>query len=806
MVAVATHGQITGKAWQDLNANGRDETTEHGVGRIKVNAYSAMGQLVATAFTNANGQYHLSVPAGEAVRLEFSNLPAKNIPTAGRSLLRFVSSPAEANLSVYNPAQYVGLSPRIAQTIFSLGTADSLRIPTLQLINLAKNESKARLSAEPPKNQDEEIKTGSIWGLAYDRNQQRLFASSLAKRHSPFGPLGSGGIYVYDLKTNTTEPFISLSPLTPNGGITLVPPLGVRGLGGPHDSLTFSLVGKIGLGGIDVSDDGQFLFVMNLYDRKLYQIALPQDGSRPTATDITAIDIPLTGCTGGEARPFAVKYFGDKVYVGVTCDAQKSQNPNDLKAFVYQITPIPSPFPSEGKGAPLPIRGGAGGGVVLEIPLNYPRGTLDYGISGWFPWVDDYNQTLAEKNSYWMIHPQPMLADIEFDTDGSMILSLMDRLGHQTGDGQLFRPKAALQLHTYRALSGGDVLRAAYINDRYELEKNGRAGNRTTKGQNNGEGPSGGEFYFDDAFTAAGVKWHKETAMGGLAILPETDELLVASREPETNVYTTGGIKWFNNHTGATTRALSVFPSGEKSGYFWKTNNVGDIEIIPQTPPTEIGDRVWEDCNGNGLQDANEPALPNVIVQLFKKGKLVGTTQTNAEGLYLFNNQNVQEEIQAMSDYEIRVPLSQSLYSPFQLTAIKQGGNSELDNDAELGDKAAIVKFRTTAAGENIHHLDIGIKCVTGRTANETDAPLGLSLYPNPTTGRSTAFYKSAHENGNITYDLIDLQGHIIETRTGALEKGVHRTVFDLSRQPEGQYEIVVTDSNLRTNKPIIKQ
>ncbi len=292
MVAVATHGQITGKAWQDLNANGQAETTEPGVERIKISAYSATGQLIATAFTNANGQYHLSVPSGEAVRLEFSNLPAKNVPTAGRSLLRFVTSPAEASLSMYHPGQYIGSSPRIAQTIFSVGVFDSLHIRTIQLIDLIKNESKARISAEQPGNEDESIKTGSIWGLAYDRNQQRLFASALAKRHSSFGSLGSGGIYVYDLKTNITKSFISLDEL----GIKTTPqiklatlPNGANKVGGLHDSLTFSLVGKIGLGGIEVSDDGQYMYTINLYDRKLYQIALPQDGNRPTTSEITVL-------------------------------------------------------------------------------------------------------------------------------------------------------------------------------------------------------------------------------------------------------------------------------------------------------------------------------------------------------------------------------------------------------------------------------------------------------------------------------------------------------------------------------------
>jgi SdrD B-like domain len=59
-----------------------------------------------------------------------------------------------------------------------------------------------------------------------------------------------------------------------------------------------------------------------------------------------------------------------------------------------------------------------------------------------------------------------------------------------------------------------------------------------------------------------------------------------------------------------------------------------------------IGDRIWEDTNGNGLDDLGEPGLPNIGVDLFGPGAdgLVGTlddalrssTTTDANGTYLF--------------------------------------------------------------------------------------------------------------------------------------------------------------------------
>ncbi|MEI7900714.1 MAG: SdrD B-like domain-containing protein, partial [bacterium] len=52
-----------------------------------------------------------------------------------------------------------------------------------------------------------------------------------------------------------------------------------------------------------------------------------------------------------------------------------------------------------------------------------------------------------------------------------------------------------------------------------------------------------------------------------------------------------------------------------------------------------IGDRVWEDLNGNGAQDAGEPGMTNVTVRLLNAASnVVATTVTDVNGAYLFTN------------------------------------------------------------------------------------------------------------------------------------------------------------------------
>ena len=60
------------------------------------------------------------------------------------------------------------------------------------------------------------------------------------------------------------------------------------------------------------------------------------------------------------------------------------------------------------------------------------------------------------------------------------------------------------------------------------------------------------------------------------------------------------------------------------------------IEVTP-TPTGSIGDLVWNDMNGNGIQDSGEPGLHNITVILSDAdGNVIATTVTDMEGNYIF--------------------------------------------------------------------------------------------------------------------------------------------------------------------------
>lgn len=68
-----------------------------------------------------------------------------------------------------------------------------------------------------------------------------------------------------------------------------------------------------------------------------------------------------------------------------------------------------------------------------------------------------------------------------------------------------------------------------------------------------------------------------------------------------------------------------------------RQNYTADIGVIPVS--SYVGDYVWNDLNGDGIQDSNEPGLPGVTVTLYDAmGTPLGSTVTDAAGKYYFFN------------------------------------------------------------------------------------------------------------------------------------------------------------------------
>lgn len=108
-------------------------------------------------------------------------------------------------------------------------------------------------------------------------------------------------------------------------------------------------------------------------------------------------------------------------------------------------------------------------------------------------------------------------------------------------------------------------------------------------------------------------------------------------------------------------------------------------------PPAHLGDLVWEDANGNGLQDAGEAGLAGVEVQLkAANGDVVATTTTDASGNYHFDV--------AAGTYSVTVKAP----AGYAATAPVQGADGALDSDIDASGNTGLINLAANTTNNNV--------------------------------------------------------------------------------------------------------
>jgi hypothetical protein len=76
-----------------------------------------------------------------------------------------------------------------------------------------------------------------------------------------------------------------------------------------------------------------------------------------------------------------------------------------------------------------------------------------------------------------------------------------------------------------------------------------------------------------------------------------------------------------------------------------------DGEPCEELRPLLIGDTVWEDRNGDGLQQSGEPGIPSVVVdQVDLHGSAVGRVPTDGDGIYFFGVESGEWTVRVRSE------------------------------------------------------------------------------------------------------------------------------------------------------------
>ncbi len=822
-------GNIAGTVFQDYNGNGVLDTgagaaIDRGIAGVQVTVVNVLGQS-ATIATDGNGAYTIATPGSGPYRVEFTNLPAGFKPsarsagsfggatatTAGSSV-QFVNEGGvgNVNLAINNPADYCQNNPTVATCNMWQGNQISGANKNEPVLRAFPNSAGAAATVNTPASYDAPASTlnvpaaqlGATFGLGYDRVRRKVFVASYFKRHAGFGPNGGAAIYRVNAATGAVESTISIA-----SAVT----------GNPHDTsdfirynttASFDLVGKTSFGGLAVAEDGGRVFVMNLATRALHAI------DAATGAPISTQSAPLTGiatatgrtCAADDVRPFAVEYYRGSVYVGAVCSAQSTANLSDLYAIVWRVDPATLAF-----GTP-----------VFRVPLNYSRGYVDDPTSKpaeWNAWATTF-PTPVPAGTLFPTYPQPMLTGIQFDRNGDMILALRDRFGDQTGNQA---PSAFPPTTTdYTGITAGDLLRACASSvdaggnaTAWSLESNGRCGlagaGPTTGNAPNGtplsaQGPDGGEFYAGDGWYPTGDD-HDEVVSGGALQLPGYAEAAATTFNPipgsAGREAFDSGIRWMSNSSGALTRAYRLVNGEQADGRtFAKANGIGELIALCDAAPIELGNRIWDDANGNGVQDPNERGLNGTTVQLFAKDGagnftvLAGTSVTSGDGEYYFvsgasADPNTGDNIGVVNggvlqntEYQVRAvsPANKTL-SPVNSGS---GANADaIDSDATASGANAVIAVTTGGPGANDHTLDIGFaplapKYAVGnrvwidsnnsgvQEASENGVQATVRIYGVGTGGALTQIGadKQTDANGYYCFDNLDAGNYVLEAVT----------------------------------------
>ncbi|CAN5272031.1 hypothetical protein BH10ACI1_BH10ACI1_05620 [soil metagenome] len=640
------------------------------------------------------------------------------------------------------------------------------------------------------------IDLGTTYGLAYAKTSRLIYAGAYFKRHAGFGPNGPNQIYVVNRtgSGNVQSSFTVPGTATNLHDTTNYPR--------DNGNIGWDAVGKSSLGGITISEDEASLFVYNLANRTLYKLNASNGTQVASQATLPTLPVASGNCGANDRRPFALTIYRGVLYAGFVCSAESSTTVDTFTDANSNGQYDGGDYYIETNGTPgrqatesyLDLNGNGsydageafvdndGNGVynigdarslrayvftvdqttlaysaspVLTVPLNYPRGIAQRSsgaFAQWRPWSATYRN--VNSNATRTVYPQPVLTDIAFDK-GNIVLGLRDRASDQVGNGTLSNPADASNTNFYQPRPGGDVIRACGAIGAWTVESNGRCGGTGTATQNSGEGIGNGEFYYGDSFSlstglvspAVTVNGkgsnHDETPSGGVEQLPGAPDVMIVNFDPIANVLSEthdGGVRWLSNTTGNFTKGFRLYDGASGTGNdFGKSGGTGgNLTILADPAPIELGNRVWRDTNNDGVQDSGENGIIGVTVRLYNASNtLIATAVTDANGEYYFvsgtaadgnitdNIGIINGKITPNTNYQIRLDLAANYTGAGPLTGLlmttrdqtsQLGFDDGSDSDSSLvvnptnspAGTFPVITLTTGSAGDSNHNFDVG--------------------------------------------------------------------------------------------------
>ena len=789
-------GTITGLVFQDFNSNGSRDTTvavgvavDTGVAGIVVRAFDSTGAQVGSTTTTANGTYSLSVTgaATTAVRVEFTvptGVPAleglvssfatttgASGSTAGSAVQFATIGNTGVNHALNRPGDYCQNNPTLVTCASDNGNGSTTNVGAFTVSSAVNgfadvNANTTRIGTSR--------QLGSVFGIGTDRSRNSFFGTYV-RRHVEYGQAGAvNAIYrINHDSPGTVTTFVTLPGTLPTHNPAAVGSFPAYS----GDSDIYDRVGRIGLGDVDVTDDGSVLLAVDMDETapKLWFVPIEGSGNSVTAGTPQSATIPrpsaLNGVTcPGTWHPMGIGTRGSRVLIGGTCGAENTvttsnpRGPDPTQSTIFVL---------EYSGAP---DGSGTFDTVWSQSLSYERGCLyregtripcdpstskagDPYSADWAAWNEYPNLQAPDGPTGGLVavNPQAMLSNIEITDSGDLIVSLRDRFQDQTKTGM---PAYSLAYENpsypqpplafpqgLGTFAGGELVRVCSTGAGYTFESNGTCTN--LRGAEEIEPGTGRrEYYYDPypAFADAnGNPLHSETFTGATASMPGYPGVWGTAFDV-TGLGRQGLLSWGSCAAGTgTCRGPSTGYGSQNGGYdfgnlngFNKGVALADLEALCNAAPVQIGDRVWIDTDGDGVQDPGEAPASGVTVRLYDaNGTLVSTATTNANGEYLFtstvteaanggaNPDSAGGNLRTGEPYTIRFdnPADYAAGGPLEGYGIAPAGSTTpvagdtenaIDSDATVVNGFPRIDVAALSPGQNTHTFDAGFVPLVG--------------------------------------------------------------------------------------------
>ncbi|QIK69201.1 hypothetical protein G7062_02365 [Erysipelothrix sp. HDW6C] len=236
-------------------------------------------------------------------------------------------------------------------------------------------------------------------------------------------------------------------------------------------------------------------------------------------------------------------------------------------------------------------------------------------------------------------------------------------------------------------------------------------------------------------------------------------------------------------------------PEGTHPLYTAQTQTHIDLGLHKLSTHAQIGNRVWNDHNRDGIQNDDEVGVEGVKVQLqvYKDQAWVaverGETTTDEKGNYTFN---VTVADEGHIPYQYRVLINRE--AEHAVTLYKQGDET-LDNDFRDAndDDSGIVETEHTLISREIQLVETDVNGYADyeTVADDTDVDAGLIVYA-PVQTIGDLVYHDRNNNGQFDMDDVGLANILVKLEKYNRESEMWEPFAETNTNEDGFYEFKV--------------